>query len=133
MKRVSKHLLAVAMLLFLGATVCSANLISYSTWPARRDKLMVMDENGGNPVELLVMSKGSFPTGGSISPAGSRRLPPTKGAHLIPILPHIPELCLGQGHGLMGRHPALNQFFLPGVQVKPDRMEVSPVPSCSRL
>ncbi len=70
MKRVSKHLLAVAMLLFLGATVCSANLISYSTWPARRDKMMVMDEDGGNPVELLVMSKGSFPTGGSISPAG---------------------------------------------------------------
>ena len=61
--------LGVAMLLF-EATVCGANLISYSTWPARRDKMMVMDENGGNPVELLVMSKGSFPTGGSISPAG---------------------------------------------------------------
>ena len=32
---------------------------------------MVIDENGGDPVEVLVMSKGSFPGGGSISPASS--------------------------------------------------------------
>ncbi len=70
MRKISKCLLGAAVLLLLGEAVCSANLISYSTWPARRDKLMVMDEDGGNPVEVLVMSKGSFPGGGSISPAG---------------------------------------------------------------
>ena len=61
--------LRVALLLF-DAAVCSANWISYSTWPASRDRLMVIDENGGDPVRLAVMSKCSWPTGGSISPEG---------------------------------------------------------------
>ena len=69
-------LLGVVLLLF-DAAVCGANLISYSTWPARRDKLMVIDENGGDPVEVLVMSKYSFPGGGSISPAAPADLEDT--------------------------------------------------------
>ena len=60
MKRVSKCLLGAAVLLLLGEAVCSANLISYSTWPQARDKLMVMDETGGNSVVVL-RSKTSWP------------------------------------------------------------------------
>ena len=71
MKRVSKHLLAVAMLLFLGATVCSANLISYLTQTGNRERLMVMEEDGTSPVELFVGGKDTptieYPT---VSPAG---------------------------------------------------------------
>jgi len=71
MRRVSQWLLAIAVLFFLGVTICSANLIAYTTKSANRGRVLVMEEDGTNPVELFVGGKFSplfeFP---SVSPAG---------------------------------------------------------------
>ena len=49
-------LLGVVLLLF-DAAVCGANLTSYTTKSANRGYVMVMEEDGTNPVELFVGGK----------------------------------------------------------------------------
>jgi len=63
MKRVSKHLLAVAILLLLGEAVCGANLIAFDGGAV----LKVMDESGANVQDV---HSGDYPNNPSISPLG---------------------------------------------------------------
>ncbi len=55
MGRTSRRVSLVAMLIVLFGTVASsANLISYTTWSANRNRVMVMDDTGANPLEIYL-------------------------------------------------------------------------------
>ena len=66
----SRRVSLVAMLIVLFGTVASsANLISYTTWSANRNRVMVMDETGSSPTVLHNGAKFSpFSAQPSISP-----------------------------------------------------------------
>ncbi len=71
MKRASKCLLGAAVLLLFGAAICSANLISYIEPRANKEVLIVMEDDGTNPVELFVArNRDPAIEGPTVSPAG---------------------------------------------------------------
>ncbi len=71
MRKISKCLLGAAVLLLLGEAICSANLISYIERRANKEVLIVMEDDGTNPVELFVAGRRDPAIEGpTVSPAG---------------------------------------------------------------